>query len=118
MKELFSYIANLAVEDIFQCINNATKNSTYISTFSDEQFLKAVGNFLSNQIIIYLIAAGELMIPIDESADKADHLQRSIFVCFVDDFDSKLVLSIVNLTTCEGLIHKVYMLRDGDGWSS
>ena len=61
------------------------------------------------------------MIPADESADEADHSQRSTFVHFVDAFDSKLVkrfLGIVNLTTCEGFIHEVHMLRGGEGWSS
>ena len=50
-EETIEYLANLGVGDIFQHINNAPKNSKYISTFSTEQFLKAVGDFLSNQII-------------------------------------------------------------------
>ena len=58
------------------------------------------------------------MIPADESADEADHSQRSTFVHFVDAFDSKLVkrfLGIVNLTTCEGFIYEVHMFRGGGG---
>ena len=35
-------------DDIFQQINNAPKNSTYISTFSAKQFLKAVGDLNHN----------------------------------------------------------------------
>ena len=65
------YLANLGVDDIFQHINNAPKNSTYISSFS-EQFLKAVGDFLSDQIITDLIAAGDFTILADESTDDAD----------------------------------------------
>ena len=51
-KETFEYLANFGVDDIFQHINkNAPTNSTYISTFSAEQFLKVVVDFLSDQII-------------------------------------------------------------------
>ena len=61
-EETIEYLANLGVDDILQHINNAPKNSTYISTFSLEQFLKAVGDFLSDQIITDLIAAGDFTI--------------------------------------------------------
>ena len=61
-EETIEYLANLGVDDILQHINNAPKNSTYISTFSPEQFLKAVGDFLSDQIITDLIAAGDFTI--------------------------------------------------------
>ena len=47
-EETVEYLANLGVEDIFQNISNAPKNSTYISTFSVDQFLKAIGDFLSD----------------------------------------------------------------------
>ena len=60
-EEAIEYLANLGVDDIFQHIN-AQKNSTYISTFSAEQFLKAVGDFLIDQITTDLIAAGDFMI--------------------------------------------------------
>ena len=101
-EETIEYFANLGVDDLFQHINNAPKNSTYISTFIAEQFLKAVGDFLSNQIITDLIAAGDFTILADESTDEADHSQMSIFVCFVDAFGNKPVeifLGIVKLTT-------------------
>ena len=72
-KETIEYLANFGVDDIFQHINNnAPTNSTYISTFSAEQFLKAVGDFLSDQIITDLIAAGDFTILADESTDEAD----------------------------------------------
>ena len=64
--------------------------------------MKAVGDFLSDQIITDLIAAGDFTILADESTDKADSLQMSIFVRFVDAFDNKPVekfLGIVRLTT-------------------
>ena len=98
-EETIEYLANLGVDDIFQHINNIPKNSTYISTFSAEQFLKAVGDFL---IITDLIATGDFTILADKSTDKADHSQMSIFVRFVDAFDNKPVerfLGIVKLTT-------------------
>ena len=79
-EETIKYLANLGVDDIFQHINNAPKNSTYISTFSAEQFLKAVGDFLRDQIISDLIAAVDFMILADESTDKADRSQMSIFL--------------------------------------
>ena len=71
-EETIAYLANLWVDDIFQDINNAPKNSTYISTFSAEKFLKVVGDFLSDQIITDLIAAGDFTILADESTDEAD----------------------------------------------
>ena len=79
-EETIKYLANLGVDDIFQHINNAPKNSTYISTFSAEQFLKAVGDFLSDQIMSDLIAAVDFMILADESTDKADRSQMSVFL--------------------------------------
>ena len=87
-EETIKYLANLGVDDIFQHINNAPKNSTYISTFSAEQFLKVVGDFLSDQIITDLIAAGDFTILADESTDEADRSQMSIFVRFANAFDS------------------------------
>ena len=75
-------------DDIFQHINNAPKNSTYISTFSAEKFLKVVGDFLSDQIITDLIAAGDFTILADKSTDEADRSQMSIFVRFANAFDN------------------------------
>ena len=101
-EETIEYLANLGVDDILQHINNSPKNCIYISTFSAEQFLKAVGDFLSGQTRTDLIAAGNVMILADESTDEADRLQMSIFVRFVDAFDKKSVerfLGIVELTT-------------------
>ena len=110
-EETIEYFANLGVDDLFQHINNAPKNSTYISTFIAEQFLKAVGDFLSNQIITDLIAASDFMILADESTDEAHHLQMSIFVCFVDAFDNKPVetfLGIVKLITIKAVdLHEI-----------
>ena len=100
-EETIEYLANLRVDDIFQHINNAPKNSTYISTFSAEKFLKAVGDFLSDQIITDLIAAGDFTILADESTDEADRSQMSIFVRFVDASEKKpeRFLVIVKLAT-------------------
>ena len=68
-------LANLGVDDIFEHISNAPKNSTYISSFSAEQFLKAVGDVLSDQIITDLIAVGDFTILAGESTDEADRSQ-------------------------------------------
>ena len=88
-EETIEYLANLWVDDIVQHINNAPKNSTYISTFSAEKFLKVVGDFLSDQIITDLIAAGDFTILAEKSTDEAVHLQISIFVPLVDAFNNK-----------------------------
>ena len=86
-EETIEYLANLGVDDISQHINNAPKDTTYISTFIAEQFLKAVGDFLSDQIITdFTILAGK-------STDEADHSQMSIFVLFIDAFDNKPIKS-------------------------
>ena len=94
-------------DDIFQHINNAPKNSTYISTFSAKQFLKAVGDFLNDQILTDLIAASNFTILADKSTDKTDLLQISIFVCFTDAFGNKPVeryLGIAKLTTSKNAV--------------
>ena len=88
-EETIEYLANLWVDDIVQHINNAPKSSTYISTFSAEKFLKVVGDFLSDQIITDLIAAGDFTILAEKSTDEAVHLQISIFVPLVDAFNNK-----------------------------
>ena len=54
--------------------NGAPINSIYISNFSAEQFLKAVGDFLSDQIITDLIAASDFTILADETTGEADYL--------------------------------------------
>ena len=77
--ETIEYLANLGVDDVIQHINNAPKNSTYISTFNAEQFLKAVGDFLSDQIMNDLIAAGDFMILADKSTDEADVCRCQFF---------------------------------------
>ena len=64
--------------------------------------MKAVGDFLSDQIITDLIAVSDFMILADESTDGADRSQMSIFVHFVNAFDNKPVerfSGIVKLTT-------------------
>ena len=88
---IHQYLANLGVDDIFQYIHNAPKNSTYISTFSGEQFLKAVGDFLSNQIISDLTTASDFTILANKSTEEADHSQVTIFVCYVDAFANEPV---------------------------
>ena len=97
-------------DDIFQHINNAPKNSTYISTFSAEQFLKAVGDFLSDQIITDLIAAGDFTILANESADKADRSQMSIRYA-LDNRPVERFLGILKLTTSKKAadLHEIIM---------
>ena len=46
LEETIEYLAHLGVDDVFQHINNAPKNSTCFSNFTAEQFLKEVGDFL------------------------------------------------------------------------
>ena len=104
----------LILLNIFQHINNAPKNSIYIFTFSAEQFLKAVGDLLSTQMIIDLIAVNDFMIIAYESTNEEDHSQTLIFICFVDALDNKFVerfLGIVNLTNSKNAadLHEIIM---------
>ena len=76
--------------------------------------MKAVGDFLSDQIITDLIAAGDFTILADESTDEADYSQMSVFVHFVDAFDNKAVerfSGIVKLTTSKKAVdlHEIIM---------
>ena len=64
--------------------------------------MKAIGDFLSNQIITDLIADGDFKILADKSTDETVLFQISIFVHFTDAFDNnptERFLSIVKLTT-------------------
>ena len=60
----------------------------YVSTFTTEQFLKDVGEFLNYQIITDLIAACDFMIPADESIDEKSCSQILIFIRFFDALDN------------------------------
>ena len=109
-EETIEYLANLGVDQIFQHINNAPRNPTYISTFSAEQFLKAVGDFLSDQIITDLIAAGDFTILANESADKADRSQMSIRYA-LDNRPVERFLGILKLATSKKAadLHEIIM---------
>ena len=76
--------------------------------------MKAIGDFLSNQIITDLIADGDFKILADESIDEADLFQILIFVRFTDAFDNNPIerfLSIVKLTTSKKAanLHEIIM---------
>ena len=72
--------------------------------------MKAVGDFLSDQIITDLIAAGDFTILANESADKADRSQMSIRYA-LDNRPVERFLGILKLTTSKKAadLHEIIM---------
>ena len=88
-------------------MNNAPGNSTYTSTSSAEQFLKAIGDYLNERIINDILASGDFTILADESTDEGDRSQMSVFARFVDACENKPVerfLEMAKLTTSKKAI--------------
>ena len=56
----------------------------YTSTMSAEQFLKAIGDYLNEQLVTDVLAAGEFSAFANESTNEGDHSNMAVFICFVN----------------------------------
>ena len=51
---------------------------------SAEEFLKATGDYLSEQLVTDVLAAGEFSAFADESTNEGDRSNMAVFICFVN----------------------------------
>ena len=56
----------------------------YTSTTSAEQFLKAIGDYLNEQLVTDVLAAGEFSAFANESTNEGDRSNMAAFICFVN----------------------------------
>ena len=71
-EDMTNFLSNIGVEGIKLHIENAPQNAIYSSTTSAEQFLKAIGDYLNEQLATDVLAAREFYVLLDESTDERD----------------------------------------------
>ena len=71
-EDMINFLSSVGVEDIKLHIENAPQNGIYTSTTSAEQFLNAIGDYLNEQLVTDVLAAGEFFVLADESMDEGD----------------------------------------------
>ena len=113
-QEVLRFVADVGDEDIALHLEHAPKNASYISTFTAEQILKVIGDYLNQRIVDDVVASGDFTILADESTDEGDRVQMSMFVRLIDIYTNKPVerfLGIVKLTTSKKAeeLHNVIM---------
>ena len=83
-EDMINFPSDIGVEDIKLHIENAPQNDIYTSITSAEQFLKAIGDYLNEQLVTDLLAAGEFSVLSDKSKDEGDRSLMEEFICFVN----------------------------------
>ena len=83
-EDMIDFLSDIGVEDIKLHIENAPQNTIYTSTTSAEQFLKAIGDYLNEQLATDVLAAGEFSVLADESPEEGDRSQMAVFIRFVN----------------------------------
>ena len=78
------FLSDIGVEDIKLHTENAPQNAIYTSTTSAKQFLKVIGDYLNEQLVTDVLAAGEFSVLADESKDEGDRSQMAVFIRFVN----------------------------------
>ena len=68
-EDMINFLSDIGVEDIKLHIENAPQNAIYTSTTSAKNFLKAIGDYLNEQLVTDVLAAGEFSVLADESMD-------------------------------------------------
>ena len=89
-EDMINFLSEIGVEDIKLHIENAPQNAIYTSITSAEQFLKAVGNYLNEQLVTDVLAAGEFSVLADESTGEGDRSQMAAFIRFVNVTSNKV----------------------------
>ena len=82
-EDMINFLSDIGDEAIKLHIENAPQNAIYTSTTSAEQFLKATGDYLNEQLVTDVLAAGEFFVLADESTDEGDRSQMAVFIRFV-----------------------------------
>ena len=78
------FLSDIGVEDIKLHTENAPQNAIYTSTTSAKQFLKVIGDYLNEQLVTDVLAAGEFSVLADESTNEGDRSQMAVFIRFVN----------------------------------
>ena len=71
-EDMTNFLSDIGVESIKLHIENAPQNAIYTSTTSAEQFLRAIGDYLNEQLATDVLAAREFYVLLDESTDERD----------------------------------------------
>ena len=113
-EDMIKFLSDIGIEEIKLHLENAPQNATYTSTTSAEQFLKIIGDYLNEQLVTDILAAGDFSVLADESTDEGDRAQMSVFVRFVNITTNKpeeRFLGMVKLTTSKKAadLHDVIM---------
>ena len=112
MKQIFEKLINfIAFEqedpDLSAHILSATKNATYCTANSVEEFFKLIGDFLHDQNITDLQLSGDSTLLADESTGEGDRSQLSVFPRYVDvssNLPVEKFLGMVKLSTLKKAI--------------
>ena len=89
-EDMINFLSDIGVEDIKLHIENTPQNAIYTSTTSAEQFLKAIGDYLNEQLVTDVLAAREFSVLADESTDEGDCSQMAVFIRFVNLISHKV----------------------------
>ena len=89
-EDMINFLSDIGVEDIKLHIENAPQNAIYTSTMSAEQFLKAIGDYLNEQLVTDVLAVGEFSVLPDQSTDEGDRSQMAVFIRFVNTTSHKV----------------------------
>ena len=107
-KKFVKFIALDFEEKLFSMyLSNSSKNVTYCTSNSVEEYLKVLGEFLDENLIKDILAMGDVTVLKDESIDDANRSQMLLFVRYVDartNFPVEKFMEMVKLTTSKKAI--------------
>lgn len=108
LKKFVKFIALDFEEKLFSMhLSNSSKNVTYCTSNSVEEYLKVFGEFLDENLIKDILAMGDVTVLKDESTDDPNRSQMSLFVRYVDagtNFPVEKFMEMVKLTTSKKAI--------------
>ena len=111
---MINFLSDIGFEDIKLHIENAPQNAIYTSTTTAEQFLKAIGDYLHEQLVTDVLGAGEFSVLADESTDEGDRSHIEKFIRFVNVTSHKVeerFLRVVKLAKSKNVedLHDIIM---------
>ena len=82
--DLVDFIRDLGDDDFKSHFNAMTKNATYMSHFTVDEFVKILSGYIETSFLRDLLSSGDFALLTDESTDEAGRAQLSIFVRYND----------------------------------
>ena len=79
-KDVINFLDYIGDPDIKYQLRNVPQNSTYMSTFAVEEFLKLIGDHLASILLHELNTSMDFTILVDENTDDGDRSKLAIFV--------------------------------------